>query len=115
MDLICVKDSHNMMIADKVSTASNFFQRARGLLFSKPLTEGAGLWIKPCNSVHTFFMAYSIDVIFLDKNLRILDIIENMPSGRISSIKRGAKSVLELPRGTAGKTRLSLGEQLIFD
>lgn len=115
MKLICIKESNKRVVADKVATASRFFQRARGLLFSNPLTEGAGLWIKPCNSVHTFFMTYSIDVIFLDKNLVIVHIITNMSPWRISKIVKRAESVLELPAGTVQRFTLSKGEQLVFE
>lgn len=114
MKLICVKDSNNNIIADKTATASTFFQRARGLLFSDPLMEGAGLWIKPCSSVHTFFMTYSIDVIFLDKDMVIVNITADMPPWRISKIVKKAESVLELPAGTVRRSNLSLGEQLVF-
>lgn len=115
MTLLSVKDSHNRTIANKVKTASSFLTRARGLLFSQPLMEGAGLWIKPCNSVHTFFMTYSIDVVFLDKKLHVVNIIEDMVPGRVSRIVTAAHSVLELPAGTVKKHRLAVGEQLFFE
>jgi len=115
MKPFCVKDSRNKIIADNVVLATTFLKRARGLLFSDPLKEGAGLWIKPCNSVHTFFMTYSIDVVYLDKNLRIVSIIENMSPWRVSKIEKNAKSVLELRAGTVRKFGLVPGEQLVFE
>lgn len=115
MKPICVKDDKNRIIADNVVLASRFLQRARGLLFSKPLEEGTGLWIKPCNSVHTFFMTYSIDVIFLDKDMRVVSIIEDMSPGRISRIEKGAQSVLELPAKTVQKFHLTVGKKLIME
>ena len=115
MKLICVKTADNKIVADKATLASKFLERGRGLLFSKPLTEGAGLWITPCNSVHTFFMTYSIDVIFLDKNLKIVNIMASMAPGHVSPIVKSAHSVLELPAGTAEKTSLAVGEQLVME
>ena len=114
MDTIHVRNSNNKIIANNVAIAARFFQRARGLLLSKPLKEGAGLWINPCNAGHTFFMTYSIDVIFLDKNMRITNILENMSPWRVSPIEKNAQSVLELPAGTAKKHSVTIGEQLVF-
>lgn len=110
-----VRNSKNQIVANKVATAETFFRRARGLLFSSALNEGAGLWITPCNSVHTFFMSYSIDVVFLDRDLRIVSIIENMVPGKVSRIQTQAASVLELPAGSVKKQPIHVGEQLIFE
>lgn len=98
----------------KVSLANTFFTRARGLLFSPPLKENEGLWIKPCNSVHTFFMSYPIDVVFLDSQNRIMCINKSMPPWRTSRIVKGAKSVLEINSGAAEKLRLEIGDSLDF-
>ena len=114
MNTICVRNSNNEIIAGEVAIATRFFQRARGLLFSEPLKEGSGLWINPCNAVHTFFMTYSIDVVFLDKNMRIINILENMSPWQVSPIVKNALSVLELPAGTAKKYSVTIGEQLVF-
>jgi uncharacterized membrane protein (UPF0127 family) len=61
-----------------------------------------------------FFMTYSIDVIFLDKNMRITNVLENMSPWRVSPIEKNAQSVLELPAGTAKKYSVTIGEQLVF-
>ncbi len=115
MNLMVVRNSQNQIIAHQAATATTFFKRARGLLFSQPLNEGAGLWITPCNSVHTFFMTYPIDVLFLDRDLRVVAIIENMVPGKVSSVYKQAKSVLELPAGAVKKQPVAVGEQLIFE
>jgi uncharacterized membrane protein (UPF0127 family) len=115
VSLIVVRNSKNQIVANKVSIAATFFKRARGLLLSSALNEGAGLWITPCNSVHTFFMSYPIDVVFLDRDLRVVSIIENMVPGKISRIQTQAHSVLELPAGTVKKQLVTVGEQLIFE
>jgi len=104
--------SKGKLIAENVRRAAGFWERARGLLFSAPLKEGCGLWIEPCNSVHTFFMGYDIDVIFLSPDYKIVYIIENMKPWRISKIVRKAKAVLELRAGTVNKFSIQIGDQL---
>jgi len=59
-----------------------------------------GLWIIPCPMIHTFFMRFSIDVLFLDKELRVRHVVENMMPWRMSRWVFSAHSVLELPAGT---------------
>ena len=67
--------------------------------------------IAPCNSVHCFFMKFPIDVIFMDKNKRIIHIISNMKPGRISPIVREAKYVVEANANTLSR-QVSLGDEI---
>ncbi|HBT20657.1 MAG TPA: DUF192 domain-containing protein [Peptococcaceae bacterium] len=98
-------------VAEKVSVAKSFLKRAKGLLFSPPLKENRGLWIEPCNAVHTFFMSYDIDVIFLSENCEVLHIIESMKPWKISKIVPESKAVLELPAGTAKRIPINIGDR----
>jgi uncharacterized membrane protein (UPF0127 family) len=95
----------------RVRHADNFLTRARGLLGHARLTDAEGLWIRPCNSVHTFGMTYSIDVVFLDSNLRVLRIAHELRRRRIASA-RGARSTLELLGGVARQIGIKEGIQL---
>ena len=73
---------------------------------------GEGLLLKPCKSVHSYFVGFPFDVVFLNEDMEIVHIMESMPPNRISPIIWDAVSVLELP---AGITRLSgsrVGDQL---
>jgi uncharacterized membrane protein (UPF0127 family) len=79
------------------------------------LDDGHGLWIKPCNQVHMFFMKYAIDLVFLDENHRIVRLVEGLAPGKISPKVRDAKSVLELPVGTIARAGLAEGAALAID
>jgi len=86
--------SKNLNLGKDIKLANNIFTRVKGLMFENKIT-GDGLLIRPCNSIHTFFMKFNIDVVFLNKNLKIVKIIRNMPPWRMSKIYFDAWQVLE--------------------
>ena len=88
----------------RIIVADRFFTRLRGLLFRKPLAAGEGLILVPCSSIHTFGMGYSIDVVFLDPDCRVVRLVHALPPRRIRSAP-GAKMVLELAAGEAKTMR----------
>jgi len=88
--------------------------RLKGLLGRTSLEPGEGVWISPCNSIHTFFMMMSIDVVFLDENLHIVKLIRNMTPFRICLPVKHAASVLEGPVGMIQKCELKKGTRLEF-
>ena len=88
-----------------------FFSRLIGLMFKKNLPDGSGVVLKPCTQIHTCFMRFNIDVIFLDKDLQVLHIIENMKPWRISPLFLKARYTVELPAGTL-RGRVKKGEIL---
>src|SRR5215813_8806623 len=83
-------------LAEEVALANTFFKRLRGLMFRRRLAEAEALWLLPCNSVHTFWMLFAIDVIFLDRQLRIVKLVENMRPFRLTKPHLAARSVLEI-------------------
>ncbi|MGD2117615.1 MAG: DUF192 domain-containing protein [Chromatiales bacterium] len=91
-----------------VMKTENILERNRGLLKRPALQQQQGLWITPCNSIHTFGMQYAIDVIYLDRHMRIKKITESLPKYRLSGCLR-AKSTLELPAGSARQQQLQPG------
>ncbi|MHB1132083.1 MAG: DUF192 domain-containing protein [Chloroflexota bacterium] len=103
------------VLASDCRLAKGFWARTRGLLFSPPLEEGEGLLIQPCQSVHTVMMGYPIDVLFLDKDARIAHLIRSMPPYRASRLVWKARSVLELPAGTAERTATTVGDRLTLE
>ncbi|MFT8349080.1 DUF192 domain-containing protein [Clostridium saccharoperbutylacetonicum] len=102
----------NMLLADEVIIANTFMTRLKGLMFKRSLVEGNVLMIKPCNSIHTFFMKFPIDIIFLSKGNVVIHVIENMIPGKISPFVKGAISVLELQSGIIRKTETKKGDLL---
>ena len=85
----------------------------RGLLGRKELSNEEGIRLKPSGSVHTFFMRFPIDVVFLDRELRVVAIAADVPPWRARGA-RGAKAVVELAAGEASRRALTDGETLVF-
>ena len=87
------------IIANNVKKASNFFQRFLGLMFSKDMYNFDGLLLCPCKSIHTCFMFYPIDVVFLSSDMKIVGILRNLRPWRVTKIYFKAVQVLELKGG----------------
>ena len=101
-------------LGDAISTAGSSAERKTGLLKHKGLERGHGLWIVPCEGVHSFFMKFAIDVIYIDKKKRIRKLVRQMLPWRLSFCLP-AHSVLELPVGTIDECRCENGDQLEFE
>jgi uncharacterized membrane protein (UPF0127 family) len=97
------------VLAPNLAVADTFFTRLKGLLGKQELPHGEGLWIKPCNSVHTFGMKFPIDIIFLDKNYRIIGLANGLNPNRASKVLLEASSVIELPAGTLVASKTVVG------
>ena len=91
---------HETIIARKARTAESFFDRLIGLMFSKEMGEFDGLLLKSCRSIHTFFMNYPIDAIFLNDEMEVIHIVRNMRPWRITGFYFKASQVLEIKGGT---------------
>ena len=106
--------SRNTLLGDRVGIADTSAKRRTGLLKHTRLEPGEGLWIAPCEAVHTIGMKFAIDVLFLDKKRKVLKIRSGMPKWRMAGCLR-AHSVLELPSGTAAATQTVPGDELEFE
>ncbi|HEV2982028.1 MAG TPA: DUF192 domain-containing protein [Solirubrobacteraceae bacterium] len=93
--------------------ADSPLRRMRGLIGSESLAAGEGLLITPAPAIHTAFMGYAIDVLFLDRDLCVIEIVENLRPWRLAS-KRGAHSVLELAAGECARRGVSVGDRLVL-
>lgn len=109
-----LRENDGAVVVEKCSRADTYATRSVGLLKHRTLPEEEGLLIVPCNSVHTFFMRFPIDVVFLDRHDKIITIYKDMKPWRISWIHLTAFSVLELASGVASSISLSKGQKLIF-
>ena len=87
--------------------------RLKGLLGRSGLERGEGLLLRPASSIHTFFMRFPIDAVFLDRDLVVLSVSVHLKPWRTAG-KRGAKAVLELPAGEAERAGIRPGEKLVF-
>jgi uncharacterized membrane protein (UPF0127 family) len=106
--------SRGRVLADRAEIADTSAKRRTGLLKHTKLDPGEGLWIAPCEGVHTFGMKFAIDVLFLNKKKKILKIRPNMVRRRMA-LSLLAHSVLELPAGTIEATGTAKGDQLEFE
>lgn len=103
------------VVAEHVELATSFFTRLRGLLGRKGLSVGQGMLIRPTDSIHTFFMQFPIDVIFLDRSDHVLHIIPNMRPNRISPLVRRGRTVIELPAGALAHSNTQIGDHLTLE
>lgn len=97
---------HNLEVAESLSA------RMRGLLGRAGLAVGAGLWIRPCSSIHTVGMRFAIDAAFVDAQSRVLRTYHALSPWRVTRIVWGAVGVLELAAGTLAATGTLVGDQL---
>lgn len=100
-------------IASCAEVAETAASRNKGLLGRTGLPSGGGLWIVPCESVHTFFMKFPLDLVYLDRNKKVRKARGNVGPWRLSGCL-SAHSIIELPAGTIEKTQTRRGDQLEF-
>lgn len=105
--------TRDTVLAEQAGVADSSATRRTGLLKHESLPDGEGLWIAPCEAVHTFGMKFPIDVLYLDRKRKVLKVRERMVPWRISGCLR-AHSVLELPAGMASRTGTVAGDELEF-
>jgi hypothetical protein len=105
--------TRDTVLATCMEIADSAAKRNKGLLGRKSLAPGEGLWIAPCEAVHTFWMQFSIDLVYLDRKKRIRKLVSDVRPWRLSACF-SAHSVLELPAGTIRATRTEPGDALEF-
>ena len=99
-------------LAQEVEIAFSFWRRLRGLLGRRLLPNGSGLLLKPCKSIHSCFMAFPFDAVFMNEEMVIVYLIKAMPPFCFSPVIREALSVLELPAGVIQRTGSRVGDEL---
>jgi len=98
-------------IADRAEVADRGERRRKGLLGRSQLTAGEGLWIVPCEAIHTFGMQFPIDLVYLDRRSRVVKTRSQVRPGRLSACL-SAHSVVELPSGTVRSTLTEPGDKM---
>jgi uncharacterized membrane protein (UPF0127 family) len=99
------------IIAVEAVVAKTFLQRAVGLMFRQSLTPYDAMIFYKAPSIHMFFMFFPIDVVFLDKEMRVMKIFAALRPWQIASCFKSAVT-LELPVHTANNTGLAIGDTL---
>lgn len=100
------------VVAEKADKADSILSRMIGLLNRKKLREGEGLVITKCQSIHMFFMKFSIDCIFADKTNKVVGLVRDIKPYRLSRIYPKASYVIELPVGVIDRSNTALGDQI---
>lgn len=99
-------------VVEDLRIAKTIFSRMKGLLFTDQLAPGHGLWLVPCNSIHSIGMRYSIDVIYLDKKNKIVRLTHELRPNRVGPLVWKAWSVIELPAGSLERIDVKVGDTL---
>jgi uncharacterized membrane protein (UPF0127 family) len=109
-----VRTADGTIVCERCEIPETAFGRARGLLGRDGLEPGEGMLIDRSGSVHMFFMRFPIDVVFLDRDRKVVGVRHGLRPWRVAGARR-AVAALELPAGTAAKARIEVGEELVLE
>jgi uncharacterized membrane protein (UPF0127 family) len=99
------------ILGDAIDVADTSATRVKGLLGRDGLEPGEGLWIVPCEAIHTFRMRFPIDIVFVSRKKQVTKVVSGLKPSRMALSWR-ARSVVELPAGRAAATRTEPGDQI---
>jgi uncharacterized membrane protein (UPF0127 family) len=108
---ITIEDADGRVVCDRCTVADRPLARLRGLLGRRELPAGEGLLLRPTPSIHTWFMRFPIDAVFLTSELEVVAVYGELPAWRRAA-RRGARAVLELPSGEARRRGIAPGSFL---
>jgi uncharacterized membrane protein (UPF0127 family) len=106
-----IEDARGRVVCERCVVADRPLTRLRGLLGRRELPAGHGLLLRPAPSIHTWFMRFPIDAVFLSAELEVLSVRPEMPAWRMAA-GRGARAVLELSAGEAARRNVTAGSRL---
>ena len=106
-----VNETRGTVVCERAELADTWWTRLRGLLGRSELPGGDGILIVPAPSIHSAFMKFEFDAIFLDRNMQVVALAERIPPWRARSARK-AKSVLELAAGEIATRGVQIGDQL---
>lgn len=107
-----VNESKGTVVAERARLAASFWSRLCGLMGRRSLAEGEALLLSPCSSVHTLFMRFPIDVVFLDSGNRVVKVVSELCPFRAAVAPGSARSALELAAGAATRAQVEPGDRL---
>ena len=109
--VVTLRSVDGSIICERCVVADRIWSRMKGLLGRRELQRGEGLLIRPAPSIHTFFMRFPIDVVFVSRKGEVLKVSGNVGPWKMRSCRR-AHSVLELGAGEAGRLGIAVGDRL---
>lgn len=104
----------NNTVLEQVKLADGFFQKFKGLMGRKKLSKSEGLMLLSCNSIHTCFMRFPIDVVFLNMNHEVIEIKKGLKPWRMVKYVKKAYITVEMAEGTVEYKNIELGDLLIL-
>lgn len=107
--------TRNTVLGDRIGVADTSWSRMAGLLGKAGLDSGCGLLIIPSQAVHTIAMRFPIDVVFLDRNCRVIHVDPLLVPNRVTGLHWRARCVVELPVGIISETSTSVGDELLIE
>jgi len=108
---VTLKRENGDVVCDRCVVATSPFSRMKGLLGRSELGPGEGLLLRPASAIHTFFMRFPIDAVFLDRDWRVVGIAGDVAPWRTAG-RKGAKAVLEISAGESARLGLGVGDRL---
>ncbi|MCX7977393.1 MAG: DUF192 domain-containing protein [Bdellovibrionaceae bacterium] len=105
-------ETRSIVLVERLHLAGTILSRMIGLIGRNEITSDEALWINPCNSIHTFFMKFPIDCVFLDKNMKVCAVRSGVKPWRILWPVFAAKSVVEMRSGRALELGIQIGEKV---
>lgn len=109
-----VRTEDGVVVCERCEVPGSSFARARGLLGRSGLDPGGGMLIDSAPPVHAFFMRFPIDVVFLDRDWKVVGVKHGLRPWRVAGARR-AVAALELPAGAAAASGVREGDVLVLD
>lgn len=113
MQVIALIGEDGRPVCERCEVADGPLERLRGLLGRDALPDDSALLLRPCSSIHTSFLRFPIDAVFLDRDFRVVDVVSKLRPWR-AAWRRGAYAVLELPAGAAARRGVAAGDRLAW-
>jgi uncharacterized membrane protein (UPF0127 family) len=113
--VIVANTARNTVLGETIEVAATATQKVRGLLGKECLEDGQGLLFKGCSSLHTFFMHFPIDVVFTDRNGRVLKAVSEVRPFKLVAAPLRAYYAIELPAGAIERSGTREGDILSFN
>jgi uncharacterized protein len=114
-DTFCVFNrTRESFLSLGVTLADTHIARLKGLLGKVSLKSDEGLWTVPSRGIHTLFLLFPIDLVYLDDRNRVIHLVENLATFRISPIRRDSASVLQLRTRTIFSSNTRVGDELVI-
>lgn len=107
-----IHEDNGRLIASDVKEAVTFWKRFKGLMFTTSLNDQGGLYLYPCRSIHTWFMKYPIDVVYLSDDHVVIATESKLPPWKMGMHVKGVRKVVELAEGKVKQEQIQAGQTL---